>query len=62
MNPLAGEGIGGVALVVAACVLAAAACVMAGWWYVNRCRRENRTRELKRAVGLETAEDRKSVV
>ncbi|MBR3258877.1 MAG: type II secretion system F family protein [Eggerthellaceae bacterium] len=56
MNPLAGEGIGGVALVVAACVLAAAACVMAGWWYVNRCRRENRTRELKRAVGLETAE------
>ena len=53
---VAGDGIGGMALVVAACVLAAAACVTAAWWYIRRCRRENRARELKRAVGLDVAE------
>ena len=44
------------ALVIAACVLAAAACVTAAWWYIRRCRRENRARALKRAVGLDVAE------
>ena len=51
-----GAAMGTGVLIIAACVLAAAAAGLAGWWYAQRCRRENRARELKHAAGIEETE------